>query len=83
MWDLWEAVYEIYKLLPPQAMFTFCCGAACVLDNVIQTEQPELAKTVLEMRKVSGYKVNLYSLKCVSCCNMFFFCRTTYHYDCC
>lgn len=46
LWDLWEAVYEIYKLLLPPAMFTFCCGAACFLCNVTESEsQQKTCKT--------------------------------------
>lgn len=41
LWDLWEALYEIYKVLRPPAMFTFCCGAACFLCNVTESESQQ------------------------------------------
>lgn len=35
LWDLWGAVHEIYKLLPPVATYTFCCGVTLFLFKAV------------------------------------------------
>lgn len=54
LWDLRGAAPEIYKLTPPVAMFTFCCGVARFFAQSRGRKQAEIRKKKEELNPREG-----------------------------